>query len=616
MNIVLLFLILSQRSQLYTSIYTFHKLGSYSISDVSVNYGVRRYDFRLTIEKRRSDFGLKSASVVIDSVFKDSRLTIGEKSYLINGPFSTTLNLWGMCLTGPHMDFVVGKTKDYTSALPPTFGDNKYTLGIRLHRNLAYRIPLDFFMLRKYDAPAQGESIRNNSVGTNAEMKCGEHLLCGSQIWTSLSDRGLGSSFALTARYTRQQYGGHAYMRKVFGDYVTPANLFAQPGSYYRFDFYEQPLDWIGFRQDFSYTSFQDISTGVNTRISKLPFPELSYSVYYSKRTAAFTQSIYSGWRYKKFSLSGDYSWSKFKKGYGLKIVQDVKNFQLWSSMHIREDRVYQFGVLLPVTRSVRLKNFLKFVRRNNHDTQSAGTEISLKFLKNLNLHYTYEYIHHNSVDDHLMSLSISNNLLLDQMGFGFVSGKVFMDLNNNGRYDIDDRIVSDVEVVLDGKSVQHTDRNGNYQFVFVSVGRHTIRLKLVSVPAEIGAEKQQFTFDTRFMSQVRADFPLGELGSIEGSVFYDKDKDGKMDTGEAGVSNVVLALNGFLTTSDAKGHFRFANVPSGTYGIQVKILPPETYLVTPELSYLYVEPGEEVTGYHIGVIKERRPVIKKVFED
>ncbi len=616
MNVVLLFLLFSQSSHLHTSIYTFHKLGGYSISDLSVNYGVRRYDFRLTIEKRRDDFGLKSASVEIDSVFKGSRLTIGEKSYLINGPFSTTLNLWGMSLTGPHMDLVVGKIKDYSSALPPTFKNNKYTVGVRLRRNLSYRIPLDFFMLRKHDSRAQGAGIRNNSFGTNAEMKWGEHLLCGSQIWTSLSDKGFGSSFALRARYTRQQYGGHAYMRKVFGDYVTPANLFAQPGSYYRFDFYEQPLDWIEFKQDISYSSFQDISTGMNTSISKAPFPKLSYSIDYSKRTGAFTQSIYSGWRYKKFSLSGDYNWSKFKDGYGLKIVQDIKHIQVWSSLHVREDRVYQFGVLLPVARNIRVKNFIKFVRRNNHATQSAGAELSLKFLKTLNCHYTYEYINHNSVDDHFMSFSLSNNLLLDQMGLGFVAGKVFMDLNNNGRYDIDDRIVSDVEVILDGRSVQRTDKNGNYQFSFVKAGRHAIRLKLVSVPAEMGTEKQQFTFDTRFLSQVRADFPLGELGSIEGSVFYDKDKDGKMDIGEAGVPNVVLALNGFLTTSDAQGSFRFANVPSGAYGMRVKILPPKTYLATPELSYIYVEPGEEVTGYDIGVIKDRRPVNKKVFED
>ena len=616
MNFVVLFLVFSQGSHLNTSLYTYHKLGSYSISDFYLNYGVRRYDFRLTLEKRRDDFGLKSISVEIDSVFRNSRLIIGEKSYLVNGPFSTTLDLWGMTMTSPDIDFFVGKTKDYTSALPPTFQDNKYTIGVRLRRNFSYRIPVDFYVLKKHDARAHEGNFSNNSFGTNAEIQFGENLLCGSQIWGSLSDRGLGSSFAVNARYAGQQYGGHAYLRKVFRNYVTPANLNTQPGSYMRFNLYEQPLDWIGFRQDIAYSSFEDIRMGMNTRITRAPLPELSYSVDYSKRTGAVTQSVYSGWRYKRFSVSGDYNWSKFKKGYGLKIVQEIQNFQFWSSLHVCENRVFQFGGLLAATTNIRLKNFIKFTKGDNHTTQSAGAEISFKLLKNLSLNYTYEYIHHNDIDDHFMSFNLSNSLLLDQMGFSFIAGRVFMDLNNNGRYDVEDRIVSDIEVILDGRSITRTGKDGNYQFSFVREGKHTISLNLVSVSAEMGTTKRHFIFDTRFLSKVQVDFPLGELGSIEGRVFYDENKNGRIDDDELGVTNVVLALNGFLTTTDAQGKFRFANVPSGTYGLQLKILPPETHPASPELSYIHVDPGEGVSGYLIGIVKKGRPVKKKVFED
>ncbi len=616
MNFVVLFLVLSQGSYLNTSFYTFHKIGSYSISDFYFNYGMRRYDFRLSLEKRRDDIGLKSISVQIDSVFRHSRLIIGEKSYLINAPFSSTLSLWGMTMTSPEIDFFVGKTKDYTSTLPPTFHNNKYTVGVRFRRNFSYRIPVDFYVLKKHDTRAQGGSLSNNSFGTNAEIKLGKNLLCGSQMWGSLSDRGLGSSFAMNFRYTGQQYGGHAYLRKVFRNYVTPTNLYAQPGTYIKFNLYQQPLDWIGFGQDISYSSFQDIGAGMNTRITRGPFPELSYSTSYSKRTGTITQSVYSGWRYKKFSISGDHTWSKFTSGYGLKIVQEIQNFQFWSSLHVHEDWVFQFGGLLPATANIRLKNFIKFTRRNIHTTQSVGTEISFKLLKNLNLNYTYEYIWHNHINDHFMSFSLSNSLLLDEMGFSFVGGRVFMDLNNNGRYDVDDRIVSDVEVILDGRSTTRTDKDGNYQFSFVKDGKHTMSLNLVSVSAEMGTKKRQFIFNTGFLSTVQVDFPLGELGSIEGRVFHDENKNGKIDDDEAGVTNVVLGLNGFLTTTDAQGKFRFANVPSGTYGLQLKILPPETYPATPELSYIHVDPGEAVSGYQIGIVTKGRPVKKKVFED
>ncbi len=616
MNFVLLFFVFSQSSHLNTSFYTFHKLGAYSISDFYMNYGVRRYDLRMTLEKRRDDFGLKSFAFEIDSVFKNSRLTIGEKSCYINAPISTTLSLWGITLRGSNVDFLLGKTKDHTTALPPTFHNNKYTIGAKLRRNLSYRVPIEFYILRKCDFQNQSGNLNNNSFGTNTEMKLGENILCGSQLWGSISDMGFGSSFAVRGSYSGQQYGGHTYFRKVFNNYVTPSNLLAQPGNYFRLNLYQQPLDWIGFRQDISYSSFNDAGIGGNTKITKAPLPDFSYGIHFSRKTEIISQGIYSGWRYKKFSISGDYNWSKDKRDYGVKIGQEFKNFKFWSSLHLRKDRVFQFGGLFPVTSNIRLKNFIKFTRKNNHTTQSAGAEISLKLAKTLNLNSTYEYIRHNNVKDHLMSLSLSNSLRLDHMGFSFITGRVFMDLNNNGRYDVDDRIVSDVEVILDGSSIKRTDKNGNYQFSFVKDGKHTINLNLVNVSAEMGAEKRRFRFDTRFLSRVRVDFPLGELGSIEGVVFYDENKDGKMDRGEAGVPNVVLALNGFLTTTDGQGKFRFANVSSGTYGLQVKILPPKTYLGITELSYIHVEPGEEVSDYRIGIIKKGRPVKKRIFED
>lgn len=616
MNFVLLFILLLQGSHLSTSFYTYHKLGSYSISDFFLNYGMRRYDFRLALEKRRDDFGLKSISVQIDSVFGHSRLIIGEKSYLVNATFDSTLSLWGMTMTSPEVDFFVGKTKDYTSTLPPTFHSNKYTAGVRLRRNFSSRIPVDFYVLKRHDTQTQGGSLNNNSFGTNAEIKLGENLLCGSQMWGSLSDWGLGSSFAVNFRYAGQQYGGHAYLRKVFRNYVTPTNLYPHPLTHVKFNLYQQPLYWLGFRQDISYSSCEDIGAGMNAKITRAPFPELSYSTDYSKRTGAITQGVSSGWRYKKFSISGDHTWSKHKSGYGLKIVQEIRNFQFWSSLHVLEDWVFQFGGLLPVAANIRLKNFMKLMKRDIHITQSVGTEISFKLQKNLSLNYTYEYIHYNHRNDHFMSFSLSNSLLLDEMGFSFVDGRAFMDLNNNGRYDVDDRIVSDVEVILDGRNITRTDKDGNYQFSFVKDGKHTISLNLVSVSAEMGTKKRQYVFDTRFLSRVQVDFPLGELGSIEGRVFYDENKNGTIDDDEVGVSNVVLGLNGFLTATDARGRFRFANVPSGTYGSQLKILPPETHPATPELSYIHVDPGEAVSGYQIGIVKKGRPVKKKVFED
>jgi hypothetical protein len=111
-----------------------------------------------------------------------------------------------------------------------------------------------------------------------------------------------------------------------------------------------------------------------------------------------------------------------------------------------------------------------------------------------------------------------------------------------------------------------------------------------------------------------RLDFPIGELGSIEGYVFLDENKNGRMDAGEKGAPNVVLGVNGFATTTDERGKFRFANLMAGAYGMEVRVLPPETYLLTPELTYITLAPGEKFTDYHIGLLTRERPVKKKVF--
>lgn len=63
--------------------------------------------------------------------------------------------------------------------------------------------------------------------------------------------------------------------------------------------------------------------------------------------------------------------------------------------------------------------------------------------------------------------------------------------------------------------------------------------------------------------------------GSILGKVFNDKNRDGKLDTGEAGLANVTITLlDGAGTvivsdTSDSNGDFGFLGFPAGSYALQ-----------------------------------------------
>jgi hypothetical protein len=196
-----------------------------------------------------------------------------------------------------------------------------------------------------------------------------------------------------------------------------------------------------------------------------------------------------------------------------------------------------------------------------------------------------------------------------------FISGRVFMDVNNNGMYDYGDEPMPNVDVVIDGKSETRTDRNGIYSFHFVKSGQHSVNVNLGSMPAEIGTAQRAQSVDTRLLSHARVNFPLEVMGSMSGTVYFDSNNNGQMDDGEEGIPNAVLALNGYMTTTDKGGEFRFANLASGTYVLEPKVLPPETMATRPELLYVSIRPGVDIEDYTLGVVKKERPVNRKVFD-
>jgi hypothetical protein len=612
-NSIVLLAVLGANGLVNTSFYTYHKVGAYSVSDFYLNYVLNRYDFRLALEKREGEFGFKSGTLEIDSMFGAWRLALGEKPYHVRAPASTNLNLWGLALMSRGADFFIGKIRDYSTSLPPTFKENRYTIGARLHRQLTYRIPVDFYIVRRSDSTIQNRVRNNNALGVNSQVKLGSRLSMESQLWTSLSDQGLGVSFALSGRYATQKYGGHFHLTTLSKNYVALTSIKSLHGSWFRITSYQKPLEWLGFSQDFAYASLHDTRVILNTRIARPVLPALTYSVGVSKDL--INQIIETEYYYKKFNVSANYEWSKDRNAYGFKVAQYIVNCQLWSSFQRRDLDVWQFGFQFPFPRYFKFKGYINYATRPDYVSHTTGTELSARLLKDLYLHMTYEFVRHNSVSDQIVSLSFSKTLDFDQVGFSFVSGHVFMDVNSNGFFDVGDKPVSDVIVNMDGMSEVKTNKNGRYMFSFVKSGKHTLNVNLGCIPAEIGTAERSRIIDTRLLSQAQIDFPLEVLGSIGGKVYFDDNSNGQMDNGEDGVSNVVIALNGFLTTTDQDGRFRFANLASGTYTLEPKVLPPETSAARQEMLYVYIQPGSHFADYTLGIVKKQRPINKKVFD-
>jgi len=72
----------------------------------------------------------------------------------------------------------------------------------------------------------------------------------------------------------------------------------------------------------------------------------------------------------------------------------------------------------------------------------------------------------------------------------GSISGKLFLDKNNNGIQDEEDEPLSWIGVTLDGKKYDYTDSRGEFYFENVSLGSHEINIVQESIPANLEYEK------------------------------------------------------------------------------------------------------------------------------
>ena len=194
------------------------------------------------------------------------------------------------------------------------------------------------------------------------------------------------------------------------------------------------------------------------------------------------------------------------------------------------------------------------------------------------------------------------------------ISGKVFLDQNNNGVYELADSPLADVSIELLNNlgavvATTKTDANGAYSFNNLVPGTYSVREpnqpadtingKTVAGTMANGGTAGTPTAVSVLPSQIStivlppatnssgnnfAELPSGR--QISGRVFADVNNDGLFNAGDTGLAGVKIDLTGTdvngtpvtkTTTTAADGRYTFIGLPEGTYTVTEPVQPPRT---------------------------------------
>ena len=161
------------------------------------------------------------------------------------------------------------------------------------------------------------------------------------------------------------------------------------------------------------------------------------------------------------------------------------------------------------------------------------------------------------------------NGPIAELNSYGAVSGRVYQDVNLNGRFDPGvDQPQANARVRVDGSRYAVSDAAGLFHIDNVMRGDHSVYLDLLSVRADLtllDGTQQQILLDSS--RDVVVDFRVVRTGRISGVVWLDSNENGKLDESERPLADVrVVTGSGRDTLTDENGHFLSGHLPPGEH--------------------------------------------------
>jgi protocatechuate 3,4-dioxygenase beta subunit len=200
----------------------------------------------------------------------------------------------------------------------------------------------------------------------------------------------------------------------------------------------------------------------------------------------------------------------------------------------------------------------------------------------------------------------------------GFVSGKVILDVNENGVKDEDEPGLQEIQVNLlkNGNLVFSilTNSRGEFKFDNLYPGKYIIEIdsknikekykkdkkSVIEINLKPGEELREITLLIKKYRKPKIKKVFDYFtGVISGRVILDANKNGKIDSGEKGLSNIQIEIlpTKLKTKTDEEGYFVFENIVPGEYilRIDIKSLPENAYFTSPISKKIKILPGQKL---------------------
>jgi hypothetical protein len=192
------------------------------------------------------------------------------------------------------------------------------------------------------------------------------------------------------------------------------------------------------------------------------------------------------------------------------------------------------------------------------------------------------------------------------------ISGQIYNDVNGNGSRDTGDNGLSGWTVFLDannngtldaGEVSTTTDANGYYRFADPANGTYHVREVTKAGWVQTSANQGVTIDDTHHL--ITVNYGNFKRVSINGTVYNDQNDNHAQNSGEPGLANVTINLDGVAAaTTDANGKYTISGVGPGTHTLS-EVIPSAYVLLVPGNNVRKVTPqsGTNIVGNFVNAL-------------